>query len=469
MSSETYFAVGTNHFRSKQFKLACDFFKQGLKVLKGNHNTKLAFQIRYGLVLASKDCNPKEHRSELFQLCQDIPLNEPDYANARLMLYAMKASVHCSMDEWLECAESSRWALRETSASQFATVKPFLLWHLGQAMAQTNSLAKAIEYLEGMASDLSDDKDSVARIKEILVRLCLEHRDFKRYEQLQGEIFEEVVARLPIGLESDSEMKSIREFLRCYEFNESGKLSEFLYKTSYMVALNFDDHTECIELLLRTDKRFRTSLEECKHLVIQTYWRNRESSGNFSESSFRTVDWLDLYLLFQSQACWLSAVSAALSGQVVPTNILLRGVLENAMYAVAVSFKPELRDVWLSRDAGRFRLGEHAFNTAQIWKYFDEFCPHLLARTKRLYDATIENGAHPNPFAHVKTSFLKIEDMSETVGIAMMQDDSVDDLCQTLGETGELVISIANLLVAVSDLRTASSRQNDKHWLRMVL
>jgi hypothetical protein len=110
--------------------------------------------------------------------------------------------------------------------------------------------------------------------------------------------------------------------------------------------------------------------------------------------------------LVRSHACFCGAFCLATGGLVPECFMLVRGCIENALYAHLISRCPELGDIWLHRHDGdaqrkhckaEFTIGKAmgALGTAQ---------PDLAVAVKGLYEQSIDLGAHPNPRGHMGTS-----------------------------------------------------------------
>jgi hypothetical protein len=102
----------------------------------------------------------------------------------------------------------------------------------------------------------------------------------------------------------------------------------------------------------------------------------RENEGDFIEKHGRFFEFLEridelfmslvaegpfpagpvpAMLLLNSHACYLGAVRIALSGQVPPTHMTLRGALESTLFALIASKSRDNREIWLNREHDRNR------------------------------------------------------------------------------------------------------------------
>jgi hypothetical protein len=99
-------------------------------------------------------------------------------------------------------------------------------------------------------------------------------------------------------------------------------------------------------------------------------------------------------LFMNAHASFLAASRLAISGQLPPTFMTLRGALESALFGLIASQNGEIRAVWLNRDQNldRSRRLYTARNGLKLLKND----PNLQAGATEAYELTIEFGAHPN-------------------------------------------------------------------------
>lgn len=104
-------------------------------------------------------------------------------------------------------------------------------------------------------------------------------------------------------------------------------------------------------------------------------------------------------LILNAHASFRAGLSLALSGQLLPVFMALRGALESALYANAIAFKPELQDIWLNRDQGEAprKICRNEFKIKKMFDYLAEAQdPDFAESVRDAYDSTIDFGAHPN-------------------------------------------------------------------------
>jgi len=118
--------------------------------------------------------------------------------------------------------------------------------------------------------------------------------------------------------------------------------------------------------------------------------------------------------LSMSYGAYLGAVRLALGGQLAPSYMVMRGCLENALYAFRIYKNPGLFKIYADRHKGNSekRKSRNKFNLAVIFDELNKHCPEIGVPAKDLYDSTIDLGAHPNVMA-IKTNLYFDEEKRE--------------------------------------------------------
>ena len=123
--------------------------------------------------------------------------------------------------------------------------------------------------------------------------------------------------------------------------------------------------------------------------------------------------------LCRSHSAYLAAVRLALSGQVVEAYMVLRGCLENALYAFYVHADPEDSGtesgdprhesralIWVKRGTSNeaTKRCRNVFTAGKTKEALEARDERLAQWAGRLYDTSIDQGAHPNVDGHLVTS-----------------------------------------------------------------
>lgn len=109
---------------------------------------------------------------------------------------------------------------------------------------------------------------------------------------------------------------------------------------------------------------------------------------------------LQPFFLVRSHSLFRSSARIGLGGQLPDAYVLLRAVLENALYAWYLARHPDLNKVWLSRmDGGtQKKQMKKNFQFKPILTALSEEDKLIGEKISTLYDSLIDFGAHPNAF-----------------------------------------------------------------------
>lgn len=104
------------------------------------------------------------------------------------------------------------------------------------------------------------------------------------------------------------------------------------------------------------------------------------------------------YFLMRVQCLFMGSISLSMAGQAYETYMVLRGCLEASLYGLYISQNSKMLQIWLDREndhesKNRCRKAFSANNTLECLKKIDS---EIFKITQRLYDITIDLGAHPN-------------------------------------------------------------------------
>jgi hypothetical protein len=102
--------------------------------------------------------------------------------------------------------------------------------------------------------------------------------------------------------------------------------------------------------------------------------------------------------MFLSNASWLAALRVGMGGQCYDVHPSLRAAIEYAGYATHMTVHQELQLVWLKRNDNEADLKacKRHFKVVDVEASVAVRLPRLLSEYRRLYEASIDSGAHPN-------------------------------------------------------------------------
>lgn len=116
------------------------------------------------------------------------------------------------------------------------------------------------------------------------------------------------------------------------------------------------------------------------------------------ENLVNPPDILAAFLIHRSHAAFRGACRMAASGQVTETHPLLRSCIEYALYALHINSTPGLGELWLNRheDADTLKQCRKAFSHIKVVESLEKRDAALHKIVEKLYEQTIDFGAHPN-------------------------------------------------------------------------
>jgi hypothetical protein len=100
----------------------------------------------------------------------------------------------------------------------------------------------------------------------------------------------------------------------------------------------------------------------------------------------------------KAHSCYMSAVSLCAGGQLSPAYMVLRGCLEESIYAFYFNCHPELAETWMKRmesEESKKKVRQK-FRPADILAELQQADKELGQMTRVLYELAIDWGAHPN-------------------------------------------------------------------------
>ena len=127
-----------------------------------------------------------------------------------------------------------------------------------------------------------------------------------------------------------------------------------------------------------------------------------------------------LQFLVRSRSSFLAGVQTCTGGQLAETYMLLRGCLESALYGLHITQRKEALEIWLRRDEGEApkKRMRNAFAFGPLLTALESLDPETGPVARRLYEQTIDYGAHPNPYSlltqSTRTEQEKSVDFSQT-------------------------------------------------------
>ena len=133
--------------------------------------------------------------------------------------------------------------------------------------------------------------------------------------------------------------------------------------------------------------------------------------GNLSHSASRQGP----AFLIRAYSCYLGSARLSTSGQLAEAYMVLRGCIENSLYAIHQHANPHAVKTWLNRDvdveASKKVKNEFAIRSVRL--SLEKIDKETARITQALYEQTITFGAHPNPYSILAQTRIE-EDARET-------------------------------------------------------
>lgn len=151
-------------------------------------------------------------------------------------------------------------------------------------------------------------------------------------------------------------------------------------------------------------------------------------------------------LLLNAHSSLRASVRLALSGQLLPVFMTLRGSVESALYGHAMVVNPSLKDIWLNRDKNKKsrEACRSEFSAAKMFRCLENAHTKEFANQVRdMYDSTIDFGAHPNSRSMIaSTNVEKAADGPSYLDFAYIHGDRSFELKQALTACAEVSLAV---------------------------
>lgn len=178
-------------------------------------------------------------------------------------------------------------------------------------------------------------------------------------------------------------------------------------------------------------------------------------------------------LLLNAHASLRAGIRLALSGQLLPVFMTLRGSIESSLYANAIVVEPHLQKVWLDRNKDKTskEVCRSAFSINKMFRSIERAQEREFAeRLKDVYEATIDFGAHPNSHSLLQSTHIKeLDGGKHAVNFAYIHGLDSFELRQSLvacADVGVVVFFVALICFHkhphVSDLNDRALELQDK-------
>ena len=120
-----------------------------------------------------------------------------------------------------------------------------------------------------------------------------------------------------------------------------------------------------------------------------------------TDNLINSPEWFASFFLLKSHSAYLGGVRLAISGQCAETYMVLRGCIEASIYGLYLSRNMESQETWLNRHNNEesIRRVKNEFKIVKLLGFLESVDPIMHKTAVKLYDLTIDYGAHPNELA----------------------------------------------------------------------
>lgn len=155
-------------------------------------------------------------------------------------------------------------------------------------------------------------------------------------------------------------------------------------------------------------------------------------------------EWIFPFFASRANSAFLGSVRLAISHQTTDAYALSRACLENALTALYLHKKPEVKDIWFRRQesAESRKQSRREFSNPHLFDCLQQESARLYSKVHPLYEFCIDMGAHPNIWGTAST--LEIREEEREMAINFLTDNPpVQKLCfEATATTGVYALEI---------------------------
>lgn len=223
----------------------------------------------------------------------------------------------------------------------------------------------------------------------------------------------------------------------------SDSLSYFLESSQQNELATFVKLNDKYKYLQKISERFIDNRRNLVLAIMPTI-TERYDDVDFDQLKMEPKDWLDVFFYLRTESAFLGAVKLALSAQIPEMYMLLRGVLENAMYGFFVKKNPDKKDVWLARDESpqAKSAAKQVFKVSNMYLAIESVDAALKDDVYNLYNDTIDMGAHPNVKTFIDHSDQKNENGALSLTVSTLNPGQLEQALNDVVATGDLVFRL---------------------------
>lgn len=435
---ESLIAKGKSAGREKDLTAVIDYFEAAYKVSRHfSKKDRIRQQSAYYLGYAKFSTNDKtgaiSYLNEFLSHPESAQGSEKEVADVHTEL---GACYYGSDNE--KAAEHFEIALEIKRKLSLSTLEVDTM--LGAIKLLKNDYVGAIPLYES-AYNIQKTEDKEAA-QQLAVQLAYSHKELGDKSGETKWQKENLKWRIPKTSFSSEEAEiKIREDVPQGWGKDS--LSHFLEVSQQNELSTFVKLNDKYGKLQKINDRF---LENRRNLVlaITPTILERYDDIDFEQINLEPKDWLEIFFYLRTQAAFGGASKLALSAQIPEMYMLLRGTIENAMYGFYVWKKPDKKEVWLARhDSPQAKTtAKNEFTVSNMYLAIAAVDNTLRDDVWKLYNETIDMGAHPNVKTFIDHAVQKNEDGALSLAVNTLNPGQLDKALDDVSATGELVFRL---------------------------
>lgn len=225
------------------------------------------------------------------------------------------------------------------------------------------------------------------------------------------------------------------------------QLSHFIEACRQNELYCFVHREELYRQLSAVNERF---IKNRKNLVLALIKSVDKFAGTakLAEIELEPREWLEVYFFLRCYASFSGAARLAMSAQVPEAFMLLRGCIENALYAWHVSTDSNLKTIWLARhkDKKARDLVSSSFAIGPIQRSLTAKDQNVGRAVSTAYNETIDEGAHPNVKTFLDSAAQRNNEGVLLLSVSVLNPDQGDYILEKTIATGQLVFDIFTLI-----------------------
>jgi tetratricopeptide (TPR) repeat protein len=377
-----------------------------------------------------------------FERCLALSLESkiaeaPEYAENSAagvaMSYNSKGELELARDFYKKALSLARTAKKAESIARYNVL-------VGATSVRLNDYKTAIKnYEEALASDQLDEEFR-RQTEELLVMAYGSRKLYAKRDLLRKKLITEDIN----SFLTPSRTRELPNEVSLPQNYGGDTVSNFLLQAELSTLATFAQKKSLFEKLTQKEVQFRV-MHKAVTNFIATHLNAKYPNTPVEDLQPSDEDWLEVYFFQQSHSSYLAAIRLAASGQIPQAQMVLRGCLENAMYAYLVFRRNQDKETWLNRAADPDKVRDR-FSVTNIWRIMEHHDSKLRERLQAFYDRTIDEGAHPNVNAMKRHSYHEHKFKRIQFSLNYLHPDEIDRCLGELLEAVECALDVFDVI-----------------------